>query len=852
MELYDERLKNSGKKKADLRFIVDVLLLFRPGIIKPIEGYQQLNNYGMFKNYFKVGIRNILKHKAFSFINVSGLAIGMATCVLIMLYVMDELSYDKHFKDGHRIYRIASVVQDEKWVANPAPMAEGLKKDFPEVEQATRLLRFPGAERMLLKDELTKKQSFENNAYYVDSTFFELFNYDFKYGNPNTALRDPNTIVISEQVAAKFFGNENPVGHVLKVGLSFGDFDYTVKGVFRDTKNKSHIPANLLLSMTNGDIGGWVQAQTDWSSNSIFHTYVKLKEGSDATAFDGKLADFLKRNGGKDLEATGVKKELFIQPLESIYLYSDYGYEVASNGNIKYIYIFTSIAAFLLLIACINFMNLSTARSEKRAREVGLRKVVGARKRALVSQFLSESVLMSLLALVLAVALIQLLLPTFNQLTNKDLSLLGVPNVFAWLFALTIITGLISGTYPAFYLSSFKPVTVLKGKLLNTISAVAVRKSLVVFQFTISIILILGAIVIGQQMKYLSNQGLGFNKNQQIILPIQTNEANKNSTTLANELLANSQVINVTKGGTYPGIESVTSMLFYGEGKTAHENVDVQTTYAEPGYIETLGIKLLQGRAFSKEFADDTNAVILNEEAVKQLGYTVDNSVGKKIFYEFQNQKHSMNVIGVVKDYHFQSLHQKIKPLMLTPAPFFGGPNQYLIANVKSTSYAELITAFEKKWKKINPESPFSYSFLDEDFQKNYIKEERTSQLIQYFTVIGIVIACMGLFGLATFIAEQRIKEIGVRKVLGASITQIVTLLSKDFLKLVIISIIISSPIAYYLMNKWLQEFAYRIDIQWWIFVLAGMVATLIAFCTVGYQAIKAALTNPVKSLKSE
>jgi putative ABC transport system permease protein len=805
----------------------------------------------MYKIYLKIALRNLWSNKSFSFINISGLAVGLAACVLIMLYVLDEMSYDRHHKEGHNVYRIASEVSAEKWVAVPAPLAQALEKDFPEVALTTRLLRFPGAEKMLLKHEESQKQFFETNAYYVDSTFFEIFTYDFKFGDINTALKEPNSIVISEQVAFKFFGSDNPVDKILKISLSFGDFNYTIKGVFHDPK-KSHIPASLLLSMDNGDIGGWVKMQNNWASNSIFHTYVKLTEGADAKTFESKLDGFLDRNGGADFKAAGFTKTLFIQPLESIYLHSDYGYEVAPNGNIRYLYIFTSIAFFLLLIACINFMNLSTARSEKRAREVGMRKAIGASKSSLVGQFLSESMLMSVLGLVLAVVLIQLAIPFFNQVTGKQLSLLQVPNVYVWLLVLTIATGFLSGIYPAFYLSSFNPIATLKGKLVNNFSAIAIRKGLVIFQFTISIILILGAILMGQQMSYMSSQNLGFNKNQKIVIPIQTNESNLNASTLKNKLLNNSQVVAAAKGGAYPGIESVTSMLFHADGKAVQDNVEIKTTFVETGYIEMLGIELLKGRGFSNEFTNDEQALVLNETAVHQLGYTIDNAVGQKVYFKFQNAKQAMTIIGIVKDYHFQSLHQEIKPLALSVAPLFSGPTSYLITNVKTNNYPELLAGFEREWKKINPNSPFLYSFLDEDFQKNYEKEERSALLIRCFTIIAIVIACLGLFGLATFTAEQRVKEIGVRKVLGASVPQIVALLSKDFLRLVMVSIVLSAPVAYVIMNEWLQRFAYRIGIQWSVFVIAGLSAIVIALSTVSFQAIKAAIANPVKSLRSE
>ncbi|MFM9838350.1 MAG: ABC transporter permease [Cyclobacteriaceae bacterium] len=844
-------LKNKSTFKSKINYWYQVLNYLRPFAIQKSKA-SHLNQYDMFQSYFKIGWRNLLHNKGFSFINIFGLAMGMTACVLIMLYVVDEMSYDKHHLDGNRVYRIAEEARGEKWVATVAPMAESLKKDFPEVEQAARLLRFPGAEKILLKDEQSNKQFFETNGYYVDSTFFQLFSYDFKYGDIRTALNEPNSIVISEQLATKFFGNENPIDSVLKVGLSFGEFNYTIKGVFKNTKNKSHISANLLLSMHNGDVGGWVKMQTGWSSNSIFHTYVKLKEGTSLQAFESKLSDFLKRNSGEDFKAAGFTPELFIQPLKDIYLHSNFGYEVAANGNMKYLYIFTSIAAFLLLIACINFMNLSTACSEKRAKEVGLRRVVGAGRSSLISQFLSESLLMSGLALALAFLLIQVSLPFFNQLTNKELSLTQVPHFYSWLILLTLSTGLLSGVYPAFYLSSFKPVAVLKGKLINTLSAVSIRKGLVIFQFAISTVLIVGAIVIGQQMNYLASERLGFDKSQKIILPLQTSESKRSGNTLTDELLNQSQIIAAAKGGDYPGIQSVTSMLFYGEGKSATENVDIHTTYAEPGYIETLGIQLLRGRGFSKEFANDHNNVILNETAINKLGYTLDNAVGKRVYFELEATTHTMTIIGVVKDYHFQSLHQKIKPLTLTVAPIFSGPNFFLILNVKTSDYSGLVETIQKTWKKINPNSPFAYSFLDQDFQRNYEKEEFTLQLISYFTLIAIVIACLGLFGLASFTAEQRVKEIGIRKVLGSSISQIVMLLSKDFLKLVIISFAIASPIGYYVMKQWLQSFAYHVNVSWWVFAVAGTSSVLIAILTIGVQSIKAAVANPANSLKSE
>jgi putative ABC transport system permease protein len=812
----------------------------------------------MIKNYFKIALRNLQRNKAFSFINIFGLAVGLATCMLIMLYIFSEMGYDGHNKNADRIFRIASKaaqlgnVKDKPWAATSAPVAWGLKEDMPEVEQSTRLLKFPTLDKMLLKYEHgnNSKQFYETNGYYVDSTFFQIFTYDFKYGNALTSLNEPNSVVISESVAQKMFGNENPVGKPINIGMPYGTFNYTVKGVFKDALLKSHIPAHFFLSMRNGDIGTWVEQQTNWATNNIFFTYVKLKEGSDPKSFGKKLQAFIDRRGGTDQKALGVSKQLFIQPLQDIYLHSDLDNEIAPNGNITYLYILGSIALFVLLIACINFMNLSTARSGKRAKEVGIRKVMGAEKRSLVYQFLGESVMMSFLALLLALLIAYALLPFFNNLTQKNLTLFDKPELWLWIAGLTLCSGILSGFYPAFYLLSFRPIAVLKGKLLNNFSAVAIRKGLVVFQFTISICLILGAVVIIKQLNFLDNQQLGFNKNQQIILPLQDKSAIKNYAAFKNELLKNSGVKSVTSGSTYPGIPNVEDMLFYAEGKTIHDVIDVHLATVENDYFKTLRFTMLSGRGFSKEFTADSNSIVLNEAALKELGYDVTTAVGKKLFYDFQGRHNTMQIIGVVKNFNFESLYSSIKPFGFTTS--FGNKYSYVIANVATKNYAGLLKDIQYSWNKINPDIPFVYSFLDNDFQKNYEKDQRVSGIVSYFTFIAILIACLGLFGLSAFSAEQRTREIGIRKVLGASVTNVASLLSKDFIKLVLIALLIASPLAWFGMNKWLQGFAYRIHISWWMFAIAGLMAIIIALITVSFQAIKAAIANPVKSLRTE
>jgi putative ABC transport system permease protein len=812
----------------------------------------------MFKNYFKITYRNLSRNKAFSFINIFGLAVGLATCILMISYILSELGYDKNNLDANRICRIAYKAdkkinpQDKSWASTSAPIAWGLKADIPEVEQSTRLLKFPSLDKMLLKYEHVgvSKLFYENNGYYVDSTFFQIFTYDFSFGNALTALNEPNSMVISEELAQKMFGNENPVNKSITVGLPYGNFIYTVRGVFRDLKIKSHIPAHFFLSMRNSDVGTWVENQTNWATNNIFHTYVKLKEGADSKTFEKKLKAFINRRAGNDMKALGVSRQLFIQPLQEIYLYSDLEDEIAPNGNITYLYILGSIALFVLLIACINFMNLSTARSLKRAKEVGVRKVLGAEKKSLIYQFLSESIIMSCLALMLALLLASVLLPFFNNITQKNLALFDQPVLWLWIVMLTLGTGLLSGFYPAFYLSSFKPITVLKGKLLSNFSGATIRKGLVIFQFVISICLILAVIVIERQLQFIDDQQLGFDKNQQIILPLKDPNSIKNYQALKTELLKNPGIKTITSGSTYPGIVNVEDMLFYAEDKSVKEVVDIHLACVENEYLETLGFKLLAGRGFSKEFTADSNSIVLNEAALQELGYNVKTAVGKKLYYDFQGSHNTMQIVGVVKNFNFESLYNSIKPFGFNT--LLGNKYSYVIANIAIKNYADILKEIRQTWNKINPGIPFVYSFLDKDFQKNYEKDQRVSGIVGYFTVIAILIACLGLFGLSAFAAEQRIKEIGIRKVLGASVISIIALLSSDFIKIVLIAIFIASPLAWYIMNKWLQGFAYKIQINWWIFALTGSLAIFISLFTVSFQAIKAAISNQVNSLRSE
>ncbi|MHA4739588.1 ABC transporter permease [Dyadobacter sp. MSC1_007] len=804
----------------------------------------------MLFNYFKIAFRNVRNSKVYSAINIFGLALGLATCLMIILYIADEWQVDKHHADSDRLFRVSLATQSERWSSLAGPVASSLKQDFPEIEVSTRILKFSGFEEVLLKygEGSSKKEFFEQNAYYADSTIFDVFNYDFKFGLANAALNRPNTVVLSEKVADKIFGNENPVGKVVKIGLAFGTFDYSITGVFRDN-NKSHINAHLLLSMQNSDIGGWITEQRNWAANNIFHTYIKLLPGANAKSLEAKLPEFLARRGGNDLKAMGISKSLFLQPVPDIYLKSNIGNELSPNGSITYLYIFGSIGIFILLIACINFMNLSTARSEKRAREVGIRKVMGAYRESLVFQFLGESMIMSVLALLVALGITVSLLPALNHLIGKQLQLLNDPFLLLWMAGVTLLTGLFAGLYPAFYLSSFRPVTVLKGKVMSSLAAIALRKGLVVFQFTISIILILGAVVAWQQLSFIQNQNLGFDKGQKLIIPLKSTKTSANYSVLRNELLRNPRVLSVTSGSVHPGVETMEDLLFYKENQTVQQAVDIHFATVETEYIETLGFTMVAGRPFSKEFGADSSSIILNEAAVKKLGFDATTAIGKRLYYEFGNARRETQIVGVVKDFNFESLHTAIRPYALSTS--ITGKHQYLIADVRKGDYSKLVSDVEKLWLKIGSDTPFTYSFLDQDFQRRYEKDQRIADIISYFTVIAIIIACLGLFGLSTFSAAQRTREIGVRKVLGASVAEIAGMLSKEFLILILLAILIASPLAWFGMHRWLQGFAYKIEIKWWVFALSGLLTIVVSILTVSWQSIKAALMDPVRSLRS-
>ncbi len=821
----------------------------------------------MLTNYLKIAWRNLVRNKTFSAINILGLAAGLSCCMLIGLYVHDEFSYDTYHKDGAQLYQIGTVFinpdGENKTAGTPYPIADALKQEYPEISHVTRLAGLFVDDKTLLRYDPAPGRStifYETNGYLADPTFFSLFSYDFIEGNKDLALKDPNSIVLSEDVARKLFGSQPALNQVIHVESNTnGDGNYTVTGVFRPGLVPSHIDARFFISFAGGGLAQYVKSQTGMAGNNLFFTYLKLAPGTDAKKLEAKLPAFVEKYMRKDLQAASFDKRQFLTPVSDIHLRTDLTNNVTPNGSLTYLYLLMSVALFTLLIACINFMNLSTARSARRSGEVGMRKVLGGRQWSLIGQFLGESVLFSLLAFALAVGLTLLLIPPFERVTGKVLFLSLAQNgsMLGGFFLLSIIAGLLAGSYPAFYLSSFRPLVALKGggghnHTPNALAAISLRKGLVVFQFMLSVMLIVAVVVISQQMNFLRSADLGFAKDQQLVIPLRSTAAKATYPALKDALMHSVHVQSVGAAAYYPGIFNPEDGHYYGEGQTAAQAQRTRTNRIDSEYLQTMAIRPVAGRLFSRAFPADTNQrIILNEQAVKAMGYpSAQAAIGKKTYTQRGDDRDAFTIVGVVQDFHFEDLHVAITPYAFTLNKRLD--YNYAVAHVKAGALQPTLQAIETLWQTLNPGEPFEYSFLDEDFQKNYAAESRISSVVSYFTIIAILISCLGLFGLATFTAEQRTKEIGVRKVLGASVGSIVALLSKDFLKLVLIAIVIASPLAWYTMNTWLQDFAYRIDIQWWYIALAGLLAVGIALVTVSFQSVKAALMNPVKSLRSE
>lgn len=805
----------------------------------------------MIKNYLKTGLRNLWKNKAYSTINIVGLASGLAVCLLITLYVVDELGYDKYNEKADRIYRLDADIYFNNTLFNatvsPEPMGPALVKDFPQIEAFVRTQKW--AEVVVKKgNEIIQ----DRDLAWADSTFFKVFTFQMVHGNPATALSQPKSVVIDETTAKKYFNSTNVLGKTLMMNNT--DL-VKVTGVIKDMPRQSHFHFHFIRPFVDFPY----RNPEEWLSNNN-QTYVLVKPGVTkemlqrnvntlVNTYLSKQLENLFKSNIKDLEKQGNYFRYPAMPLTDIHLKSNKSYELEPNGDMSYVYIFSVIAGFILLIACVNFMNLSTARSANRAKEVGIRKVSGSLRSHLIFQFLVESVLVTVFSMLVALGIAVLILPFFNQLAGKEMPAASLFS--SWflpvLVVLVLLVGLLAGSYPAFYLSSFKPIQVLKGKLTAGFKRSRLRSILVVFQFSISIILIIGTIVIFNQLNFIQNKKIGFDRDQVLVLH-NTWPLDKQIQTFREMTVKIPGVENATISTTMPTQESFDQNAWFRESTMdASKAVITCNMYVDEYYIPTLGMQMAEGRNFSKDFATDSTAIILNEAAVKLLGW---KEPLKEQLYSPRNNYRvtAYHVVGVVKDFNFSSMRNKVGPMIMLPTPF----NGKIALRVNPKNISSILKQVENNWDKMVPGQPFNYSFMDADFNNLYKAEQRTGKLFISFAIFAIFIACLGLLGLVTYAAEQRTKEIGIRKVLGAGTTGLVALLSKDFARLVLIASLISFPIAWWMMTKWLQDFAYRVAISWWVFAIAGAAAIAIALLTVSYQAIKAALANPVAALRSE
>jgi putative ABC transport system permease protein len=813
----------------------------------------------MIKNYLKIAFRQLKKQKMYSAIKIGGFALSIAACLLIALYMRDELSYDKFYPDTDRIFRVTVEYKNQGKLETgadwPPTMAKALKEDFPEVETSGRLMPhelFYGAGSNQLRRTDKTEDAFEDKFTYADQSMLDILKIPLVYGDRGHALAEPNTMIISKSKADKYFPNENPVGKLMILNDDKNKI-YKVGGVFQDFPATSHIQYNFWLTMSGYQL--WNGEQTQWNSSN-YYTYILVKKNADAAKLQSKLKLILTKYYMPMMKATGDKEadsllnnaKLLLQPIADIHLKSNNIDDGLQKGDIRFVWLFGSVAGFILIIACINFINLATAKSANRAKEVGLRKVVGSYRINLIKQFLTESILFSFASFVLGILLAIILLPYFNILAAKSLV---IPWTAWWLLPLMIvcatIIGIIAGLYPSFYLSSFKPINVLKGQLSRGAKNSFLRNGLVVFQFTTSIILIIGTLVIYKQTHYILNTKVGFDKEQ--VMLIQGTSTLDNKTAMPafkNELLNISQVKNVSISDYLPVSGTKRDgNTFYKVGREKLDaGVGAQKWRVDCDYIKTMGMHIARGRNFSKDMASDSAAIIINQTMAAKLG--LKDPLGALITNGWGPP---FSVIGVIEDFNFETMRQNVGSLC-----FVLGDNSSSIVSVKmnGTDAKSTIASVAAVWKKFAPNQPIRYTFMDESFKNMYADVQRMGSIFTSFAVLAIIIACLGLFALSAFMAEQRNKEIGIRKVLGASVSSITTMLSKDFVKLVLIAFLIASPIAWWSMNKWLQDFAYQIPIGWWMFAVAGIIVVVIALVTISFQSIKAALMNPVKSLKSE
>lgn len=853
IELYERRRKSMPRWKADVLFVTNIIQFIQPFAIRT-KSSLSLNTFGMYKNYFTIAWRTFLKSKGYSFINIAGLAVGLAACLLIGLYVKHELSYDRFHEKATRIYRVNMELRfgdNHLDLAQVNPLfGETARNEIQAVEQATRLHWYGSF--LVKKGEENIR---EGNVAWADSTLFDVFSLPMISGNPTTALTEPNSIVITESVARKYFDRTDVVGETLTIDNTKSR---KITGVIKDLPSNMHFQFTSFVPLVEDKYA----LDGTWAGSQNWNTYLLLKEGVNVDEVESLLNDMLDRHLGPQLQAVigktidqfrseGNYFKASLIALPDIHLHPSSTGELYGTGNIQYIYIFSAIATCILFIAVINFMNLATARSANRAREVGMRKVMGSMKSALVGQFITESLLTCAVAMLFAICITVVAFPFFNELTGKSLDpfILLSPQLIAVLVILTVVVGVLSGSYPAFYLSAFQPVSVLKGAHTSGGKRSVFRNVLVVFQFSASVFLIVGTLIVFRQLHFIQQKDVGYNREQLLII--------NNIDKLKNRVDAFKTSVLQVRGVEKATVTGFLPVSYYRSSDTffntpsldIKDAINLQKWWIDEDYLETMGMELIEGRNFSKEIAADTGSVILNESAAKFLG---NRDILERRLYRIMDENtkelKEFRVIGIVKDFNFSSFREPVKPLALVYHPDDGA----MTLRIQGSDIARTVSAIEDEWKSLGTGLPFEYSFMDTDFDQLYKGERQSGKLVTYFAVLSILISCLGLFGLATFMAEQRTKEIGIRKVMGASVPGITALLSKDFLKLVLIAVAIAIPVAWYFTDKWLQQFAYHIHLEWWIFAIASVMALIIALLTVSFQAIKAAVQNPVNCLRSE
>lgn len=793
----------------------------------------------MFKNYLKIAVRNLWKHRGFSFLNIMGLAIGLTAGFLILLYVVFELSYDSFHTKGDNIYRVVTDIQTPSELIEadrPAwAVAKHLESEFQEIEAAVRIMDLGP----VVRNGNIKYQ--ETNMVAADSAFFKVFDFKLVQGDQENVLKEPYTMVLSETSAQKYFGGQDPIGQTLLV--SDDAFPVRITGIMADIPENSHLRPEIVLSLSTFTQSLNPETDEQWGNYGAA-AYVLLNSNTDPKVLESKLPDFLERNNGENMKESQMFVTIILEPFKDVYLQSTRGGN--GNGSMTNVYIFSIVAIFILLIACINFINLTTARSVERAKEVGIRKVIGAEKGQLGLQFIGESVIISFFAFILTVVLTALFLPSFNDMAGKTVSEGIFSNTLHICILLTIslTIGVLAGLYPAFVLSSFKPVSVLKGSFSTGTQGTILRKGLVITQFTISIALIIGTIIIYNQMNFMRSQELGFDKERTLVLEANVSPA-RTSLKLAIDNLPGVKSTSFSSAVPGGGNSGAYSEIENKNGDMQVANLDAY--FVDYDYLDQFGLKVLAGRGFSRDFVtDSTEAMVVNEKAIQLFGYaSPEDAIGAK----FDQWGRQGQIVGVVKDFHFRSLQQNVLPLTIRIEP---NNTDLITVKLKPENIQQTVASIKKEWQSALPDSPYNYYFLDEFFDRQYRTEERFGNLFLSFAALAILISCLGLLGLAAYSTLQRRREIGIRKVLGSSISEVVNLLSIDFLKLVGIAFLIATPLAWVFMNSWLEDFAYRIDIRWWMFALAGVCALLIALLTVSFHAVKAAIVNPVKSLRAE